>query len=66
VVPEATTVKVLGVVLIFCNEQISTLFRLVSEILLEIKANPSTKHVQEGGVEVRKLPITYTLEPRER
>ena len=53
--PEASTVKLLCVVLItiFDNEQILA-------ILFEIKAFPSIKQVQElgGRVELR-LPITY-------
>ena len=50
--PEATTVRLMGVVLlgIFCNKQISTLFRL-GAIMLDLKANPSIKQVQEGWVE---------------
>jgi hypothetical protein len=52
VVPEATTVKFLGVALgtMFFNPQISTLFRS-RVIFFEVKAFPSTKHFQEGVVE---------------
>ena len=63
--PEASTVKLLGVVLItiFDNEQISALL----EILFEIKAFPSIKQVQElGGRVDLRLPITDTLVSRER
>ena len=67
-VPDATTVKLLGVVLIaiFGSEQISTLFESKLEKLFEIKGFPSIKQVQEGREEFIKLPITDTLVPRKR
>lgn len=33
--------------------------------MTEIKALPSIEQVQEGSVEFKKLPNTYTLRPRE-
>ena len=68
VVPEAVTVKLVGVVVdIFCNPQSSQLFRLTPGILDELKGNPLIEQLQEGTVEARmleKLPITETLEPK--
>jgi len=70
IVPVPTTVKRLGAfVAIFRNEQSSQLLRFIAGGLDGIKSTPSIEQFQEGTVEapmLEKLPITATLEPRER
>ena len=71
-VPEATTVKLLGVALgalgkVLLDEQSTTLFwPRPSSFSSEIKGFPSRKQVQEGLPEGGKLPTTDTPVPRDR